>query len=218
MDFSLIVSIFPLLLKAAVVTIQISALSILLGVSVATVLIILKLARFAPFRWFATAYISLIRGTPFFVQLLLLYYGGPSFGLQLDPFTAGVISIGLNIGAYMAEAIRGALIAVDRGQDEAARSLGFGRFDTLRYVILPQAAGLMIRSVGVLSVILIKSSSLVSIISVVELTYQAQRLIGSTYKPFEVFALAAALYMVIIYLVMRLVDAAYRRSTRYMNN
>lgn len=218
MDFSLIVSIFPLLLKATVVTVEISALSIVLGVSVAILLIILKMARIAPFRWFATAYISIVRGTPFFVQLLLLYYGGPSFGLQLDPFTAGVICIGFNIGAYMAEAIRGALIAVDKGQDEAARSLGFGAFETLRYVIFPQAAGLMIRSAGNLSVILIKSSSLVSIISVVELTYQAQRLIGSTYKPFEVFLLAAALYMTIIYVVMRLIDLAYRRSTRYLNS
>nr|WP_300271731.1 hypothetical protein [Halomonas sp.] len=89
------------------------------------------------------------------------------------------------------------------------------RLATLRYTILPQAAGLMIRSIGVLAIILVKNSSLVSIISVVELTYQAQRLIGSTYKPLEVFTLSALMYIVIIYAVMGMVEFLYRRATRY---
>ncbi|QEW07273.1 amino acid ABC transporter permease [Nitrincola iocasae] len=215
MDFELMVGVTPLLLKAAWVTVDISARAISLGFVVACVLVFMRSIKFIPLQWFARGYISVIRGTPYFVQLLLVFYGGPALGIRLDPFTCGVLVGAFNIGAYMSEAIRGALESVDSGQNEASRSIGFGRFQTLTYVVLPQAAGLMIRSVGVLGIVLVKNSSLVSIISVVELTYQAQRLIGSTYKPFEIFALTAVMYICIVYAVMGIVELAYRRATRY---
>jgi polar amino acid transport system permease protein len=215
MDYALMAEITPLLIKAAWVTVDISARAIVLGFFVACFLVFFRSVKFTPLRWFARAYVSVIRGTPYFVQLLLVFYGGPTIGLSLDPFTCGVVVGGFNIGAYMSEAIRGAIESVDSGQTEAARSLGFGRLATLLDVVLPQAAGLMIRSVGVLAIVLIKKSSLVSIISVVELTYQAQRLIGSTYKPLEIFSLSALMYIVIIYAVMGIVELAYRRATRY---
>lgn len=215
MDFDLMVGVTPLLLKAAWVTVDISARAVSLGFVVACVLVFLRTIKFIPVQWFARGYISVIRGTPYFVQLLLVFYGGPTLGLTMDPFTCGVVVGAFNIGAYMSEAIRGALESVDSGQNEASRSIGFGRFQTLIYVVLPQAAGLMIRSVGVLGIVLVKNSSLVSIISVVELTYQAQRLIGSTYKPFEIFALTAVMYICIVYAVMGIVELAYRRATRY---
>ena len=215
MDFNLMVEITPLLIQAAGVTIDISARAIFFGFFIACALVFLRTARIRPLRWLARSYISVVRGTPYFVQLLLIFYGGPAIGLRLDPFTCGVVVGAFNIGAYMSEAIRGAIESVDSGQNEASRSLGFGRLTTLQYIILPQAAGLMIRSVGVLAIILVKNSSLVSIISVVELTYQAQRLIGSTYKPLEVFTLSALMYIVIIYAVMGIVEFLYRRATRY---
>ena len=115
----------------------------------------------------------------------------------------------------MSEAIRGSIASVDSGQAEAARSLGFGRAQTLLSIVLPQAAALMIRSVGVLAIVVVKNSSLVSIISVVELTYQAQRLIGSTYKPLEIFTLSALMYIIIVYAVMGIIELAYRRAMRY---
>lgn len=215
MDFQLMADVTPLLLKAAWVTIDISVRAIVFGFLVASVLVFLRSAKFRPIRWFARAYVSVVRGTPYFVQLLLVFYGGPTIGLDLEPFTCGVVVGAFNIGAYMSEAIRGAIESVDRGQNEASRTLGLGRLATLVYVILPQASGLMVRSIGVLAIVLIKNSSLVSIISVVELTYQAQRLIGSTYKPLEIFAVSALMYIVIIYAVMGLVELAYRRSVRY---
>ena len=116
------------------------------------------------------------------------------------------MAFGLNIGAYMSEGIRGAILAVDKGQNEAARTLGFGRFQTLRYFILPQSAPLMLRSLGVNTVILVKGTALISTIGVVDLTYSAQRLVTSTYKPFEVFGVAAVFYLIIIYGVTKLVD------------
>ncbi|MFY0991966.1 amino acid ABC transporter permease [Halomonas sp. C05BenzN] len=215
MDISLMIDITPLLVKAAWVTIDISARALFFGFFIASALVALRTSRNTPARWLARAYISVVRGTPYFVQLLLVFYGGPAIGLRLDPFTCGVVVGAFNIGAYMSEAIRGAIESVDSGQNEASRSLGFGRLATLQHIVLPQAAGLMIRSIGVLAIILVKNSSLVSIISVVELTYQAQRLIGSTYKPLEVFTLSALLYIVIIYAVMGIVEFLYRRATRY---
>ncbi|WP_106230441.1 amino acid ABC transporter permease [Halomonas ventosae] len=215
MDFNLMIDITPLLVKAAWVTVDISARALFFGFFIAAALVVMRTARLPPLRWLARAYISVVRGTPYFVQLLLVFYGGPAIGLRLDPFTCGVVVGAFNIGAYMSEAMRGAIESVESGQNEASRSLGFGRLATLRYIILPQAAGLMIRSIGVLAIILVKNSSLVSIISVVELTYQAQRLIGSTYKPLEIFTLSALMYIVIIYAVMGMVEFLYRRATRY---
>lgn len=215
MDINLMIDIMPLLVKAAWVTIDISARALFFGFFIATALVVLRTSRLPHLRWLGRGYISVVRGTPYFVQLLLVFYGGPAIGLRLDPFTCGVVVGAFNIGAYMSEAIRGAIESVDSGQNEASRSLGFGRLTTLQYIILPQAAGLMIRSIGVLAIILVKNSSLVSIISVVELTYQAQRLIGSTYKPLEVFTLSALMYIVIIYAVMGMVEFLYRRATRY---
>ena len=215
MDVDLMIEVTPLLIKAAWVTVDISIRAIVLGFIVASVLVLLRSVQFKPLKWFVRGYVSIIRGTPYFVQLLLVFYGGPTLGLRLDPFTCGVIVGAFNIGAYMSEAIRGAIESVEHGQNEASRSLGFGRAETLIYVTLPQAAGLMIRSVGVLAIVLVKNSSLVSIISVVELTYQAQRLIGSTYKPFEIFILTAVMYICIVYAVMGMVELAYRRATRY---
>ncbi|MEJ5022111.1 amino acid ABC transporter permease [Ochrobactrum vermis] len=206
MNFSLMAEVFPYFLEAALVTVEISALAILIGLSVGALATAAKLSRFWPLRFIGTAYVSVFRGTPCLLQLFVLYFGGPQIGINLEPFAAGAIGLGLNIGAYYAEAMRGAILTVDAGQREAARSIGFGSGQSMRFVVLPQAARLMIRSLGVNTVMLIKGSALVSAISVVELTYTAQRFIGSTYRPFEIFGIAAAIYMVLIYIVARFVD------------
>lgn len=211
MDFALMERIAPYFLQAAGVTLQVAALTFVFSVLIGAVVTAGRMARLAPLRWLATGYVSVFRGTPCLVQLFLIYFGGPQLGFDLTPFAAGVIGMSLNVGAYMAEAIRGAILTVDRGQAEAARSIGFGRGRTMAYVILPQAARLMIRSIGVNTVMMVKGTSLVSAISVVELSYTAQRYIGSTFKPFEIFALAAVLYMVIVYAVSRTVELLDRR-------
>lgn len=211
MDFALMQRVFPFFMEAALVTIEISALALLLGLAMAALAAAARLSRSGPLRWLGTAYVSVFRGTPCLIQLFLLYFGGPQVGINLDPFAAGVIGLGLNIGAYMTESVRGAILAVDRGQAEASRTIGFSRWQTTRLVVLPQAARLMIRPLGVNTIALIKGSALVSAISVVEMTYTAQRFISSTYKPFEIFAIAAVLYMIIIYVVSRVVDHLDRR-------
>ncbi len=200
MDFGLMTRVAPYFVEAAVVTVELSILSILLGLILGALATAAKMSSVLSLRIIANVYISVIRGTPCLIQLFILYFGGPQIGINLDPFAAGAIGLGINIGAYMAETMRGSIIAVDKGQIEAARTLGLSRFKTFYYVILPQAARLMIRPLGVNINAQIKATALVSAISVVELTYTAQRYIGSTYRPFEMFILAGVLYMVIIYI------------------
>ncbi len=212
MDIALIGRIIPVFVQAAWTTVQISLLSLVLGLAVAALIAGLRLSHLAALRFVGAAYVSVFRGTPALLQIFLLYFGGPQLGIQLEPFAAGAIALGLNIGAYMAESIRGGVLSVDRGQMEAARSLGFGEGQSMRWIVLPQAAKLMIRPLGVNAVALVKGTALVATISVVELTYTAQRFIGSTYKPFEIFAVTAVLYMIMVYgltLVIDRLDRAY---------
>ena len=199
MDTELMLKVYPFFLKAAWITIELSVLTTILGLACGALGAAARLSRLSALRWIGAAYVSLIRGTPALIQLFLLYFGGPQIGIQLDAFSAGVIGLGVNIGAYMTETIRGAIVAVDKGQTEAARTLGLSRWQAMRKVVIPQAARLMVRPLGVNINALIKGTALVAPISVIELTYTAQRYIGSTYKPFEMFMISGALYMVIIY-------------------
>lgn len=192
-------NVFPFFLQAAWLTIVLSVLTTLLGLACGTLGVAARLSRFAALRFIGAAYVSVIRGTPALIQLFILYFGGPQIGIQLDAFQAGVIGLGVNIGAYMTETMRGAIISVDKGQMEAARTLGLSQWQGMRAVVLPQALRLMVRPLGVNINALIKGTALVAAISVIELTYTAQRYIGSTYKPFEMFLLSGALYMIIIY-------------------
>jgi polar amino acid transport system permease protein len=193
----------PFFIEAAIVTVQLSILSIALGLILGALGAAGRLSDVLAFRMIATTYVSVIRGTPALIQLFILYFGGPQVGINLDPFAAGAIGLGINIGAYMAETMRGAIVAINRGQAEAARTLGLSKFQAFYKVVFPQAARLMIRPLGVNINAQIKATALVSAISVVELTYTAQRYIGSTYRPFEMFALAGILYMIIIYVAGR---------------
>ena len=198
MDFALMGRVWVYFADAALVTVQISILAILLGLILGATAALGSLSIKAYLRWPSRAYVSLFRGTPALIQLFLLYFGGPQVGIHLDPFAAGVIGLGVNIGAYMCESIRGAIISVDKGQIEAGRCLGMGHVQVMRKVILPQAARMMVRPLGVNSIALIKGSAIVSTISVLELSYTAHRYISSTYKPFEMFILASVFYLIIV--------------------
>ena len=211
MDYDLMARVAFYFAKAAWVTVEVSFLSVFLGLGLGLTAALCKLS---PNRWLqipARIYVSVFRGTPCLIQLFVIYFGGPQIGLQLEPFAAGVLGLGINIGAYMTESIRGAVQAVDRGQTEASRSLGLSKGQTMRKVILPQAACLMIRPLGVNTIALIKGSSLVSAISVLELTYTAHRYISSTYRPFEMFMLSAMFYLLIITIASFLIQQLDRR-------
>ena len=211
MDFELMLRVYPFFLEAAWVTIQLAVLTTILGLTCGALGASARMSRIAVFRAIGAVYVSVFRGTPALIQLFILYFGGPQIGIQLDAFEAGVIGLGINAGAYMTETIRGAIISIPKGQREAARTLGLSRWQAFYKTILPQAARLMVRPLGVNLNMLIKATALVAAISVVELTYTAQRYIGSTYKPFEMFLLAGILYMIIIYVTGRAVAWLDRR-------
>jgi polar amino acid transport system permease protein len=198
MDFELILRIWPFFAEAALVTVQVSILAILLGLFLGFISALGSLSHSPLLRWPSRTYVSFFRGTPALIQLFLLYFGGPQIGIRLDAFEAGVIGLGINIGAYMCESIRGAIISVEKGQTEAGRCLGMSQLQVMRKVILPQAARMMVRPLGINSIALIKGSAIVSTISVLELSYTAHRYISSTYKPFEMFILASLFYIVIV--------------------
>jgi polar amino acid transport system permease protein len=212
LDWQIITHYFPFLVKGAIITLQISAISLLLGLLVGLVAALLILSANPLLNWPARFYVWIVRSTPLLVQLFIIYFGLPQFGLSLNPFWSGVLALALNTGAYNAETIRGGILAVPKGQQEAARSLGMSKGLTMRRIILPQAMRLIIPPLGNNFVILIKDTSLVSTITLVELTLTAQRLIGSTYKPFEMYLMAAVLYAILTTFATLLLRQVERRT------
>lgn len=197
LDWGTIVHYFPFLVQGSILTLKISVISLIFGFLFGLIGALLKLSSNRILFWIGTFYVWIIRSTPLLVQLFLIYFGLPQLGIDLGPFMSGVLALAVNTGAYNAETIRGGIISVPSGQMEAARSLGMGPALAMRRIILPQAIRMAIPALGNNFVILIKDTSLVSTITLVELTLTAQRLIGSTYKPFEMYLMAAFLYAVL---------------------
>lgn len=156
--------------QAAVVTVEVSVLAFLVAVPLGLLLAIGRVYGSFAFRALTRGYIELFRGTPVLLQLFVIYYGLPSLGLRLGPLEAAIIGLGMNYAAYEAEVYRGALLAIPRGQAEASRALGLGPWQTLRHVLVPQALRLALPAMTNDFVALLKDSSLVSVIAVIELT------------------------------------------------
>jgi polar amino acid transport system permease protein len=213
-DLAFFWSLVPQMLQALAVT----TLATIQGFIVAAVLgLFLALGRRSSVKlisWPVTAFIEFIRSTPLLVQLFIIYFGLPQMGIELGPFVAGVLGLGLNVGAYNAETIRGGIISVPVGQTEAARSLGMSSALAMRRIILPQALRIIVPPLGNNFIILIKDTSLVSTITLVELTLTAQRFIGSTYKPFEMYLMAAVLYAVLTTTASLLLGRLEKRTNR----
>ncbi len=204
----------PELLRGVQVTVQVSLSAALLAVMVAVPAALAKLYGPAPLRALAVAYIEVFRGTSALVQLFWLFFVLPQFGLLLEPLTAGILALGLNTGAYGAEVVRGAVLAVPRGQWEAGSALNLSRLQALRHLILPQACVAMIPPWGNLWIELLKASSLVSLITLADLSFKARQLNQNTLQTAEVFSLTLLLYLAMALLItlgMRLLE---RRVTR----
>ena len=189
----------PMLLKGELVTIEISALAMALAIVCGLALALLRLYGIAPLRWLAVAYIEVIRGTPLLIQLYLIYYGLPNVGIKLNAFVAAVLGLGLNYAAYEAENYRAGIQAVPRGQMEAALSIGMSRWLALRAVILPQAIRIVIPPVTNDFIALFKDSSLVSVITMVELTKVYGMLALTTYDFMGLGLVTAAIYFGLSY-------------------
>ncbi len=207
----------PVLLNAAGVTISVTLVSFCIGLLIA--LVVGTVRRYSPSGFLSQmlgAYVEVFRGTPLLVQLFFIYYGLPTVGIILDAFTAGVIGLGLNSGAYMSEIIRAAMLSVSRGQEEAAYSLGFSRFQTIRFVVFPQAIRVAIPPMMNSFSSLLKDSSLVSVISITELTRVGNLIYSRTSRPFEIYLTLGIFYFVMTFSVTILSRYLERRSSRWV--
>ena len=189
----------PLLLRGALVTLETSLLAIVLGIVVGVALTVLRQARVRPVEWACQVYMSVMRGTPLFIQILIVYYVLPGLGFDIPRFAAGVVALSLNSGAYVTEILRGGLSMIPRGQVDAARSVGMSRALMWRHVLLPQAIALVLPPLTVEFTSLLKASALLSVIAVVELTRTAQQIIAATFRPVELWLAAGALYFVMCF-------------------
>ena len=187
----------PVLLQGTVLTIKFAFMSMVFGLAIGTLVAIMGIGKIRVLRGIARAYVSVMRGTPLLVQIFVVYYGLPGIGISLDPTPAGVLTLSLNVGAYLSESMRGALEGMPRGQWLAAYSLGLSYWQTLRYVIAPQALRIAVPSLGNSLISLIKDTSLVSVIIVTELLRSAQEVIASTYQPLPLYLACAAIYWVL---------------------
>lgn len=185
------------LAEAAWVTLYVSILSMFVAVGVGFLCAIMRVYGIWPLRMLATLYIEVIRGTPLFIQLLIIFFGLPGIGIQLSPLLAGVLGLGLNYGAYEAENYRAGLLAIPKGQMEAARALGMTHFQGLRHVVIPQSFRLVLPPVTNDFISLLKDSSLVSMITILELTGAYRQLATTYYDYFGTGLLVAAIYLLI---------------------
>ncbi|MFB9990749.1 amino acid ABC transporter permease [Deinococcus oregonensis] len=204
----------PVLVQGAGITLGFALAAMVLGLPLGFAVALARLSRFAALRWVTSIYVSFIRGTPLLVQIFVIYYGLPSFGVTLNPVVGGVLALTLNAGAYLSETIRGAIQSVPRGQREAATSLGLNGAQTMRLIVLPQALRVAAPSLGNSLIGLVKDTSLVSVITVVELLRSAQLVIARTFEPFGPYLMAALLYWIISLLLEGVQRAVERRLSR----
>ena len=183
-------------IDGAIITAQQTALATVVAVSIAVLMGLMRLAPSLFVRGIATAYIEIFRGTSLLVQLFWIFFVLPLFGLPLEKFTAGFLAVGMNLGAYGAEVVRGAIQSVPKGQYEAALALNLSPMTRMRRIIFPQAILLMLPPWGNLLIELLKGTALVALISVSDLMFEAKQINGSTFLSIEAFGTALIVYYI----------------------
>ena len=202
-DVWLIVESIPFLVKGAVYTVQVSVLAIVLGLVLGWMLGLVAVSGVRWLRAIAWGYVQFIRGTPLLVQIFLIYFGLPALGINIPPYWSGVIALGLNSAGFQAEIVRAGIESIDRGQTEAARSIGMSGVQTLLFILVPQTIRRVIPPLTNELITLTKSSSLLSAIAVLELTHAGQAIIARTFAPFEIYAAVAVFYLILIAVLSR---------------
>lgn len=202
----------PLLLAGAAITVQITAISVAMGLVIGCMIGIARLCKVKLLRYLANIYVDFIRGTPLLIQIFLVYFALPAMtGNRVDPFLAAVTACSINSGAYIAEIFRGGIQSIDKGQMEAGRSLGMTWWQTMRYIILPQAFKRIIPPLGNEFIAMLKDSSLVSVIGFEELTRRGQLVIARTYASLEIWMVVAFIYLIMTFAVARFTGLLEKR-------
>ena len=212
-DFNLLLKSIPLLLKGAMITLEVSLLSTLFGIGVGLILIGMRAVPFRLLNYIAALYISLVRGTPLLIQIFFIYYALPGLvGIDVPPFLAGVITLSLNSGAFMTEVFRAGISAIPQGQMEAAQALGLKKKIIWGRIILPQVFIKILPPLTNELTMLVKASGLLSVITVVELVRSAQQVMMQTFRPAEVLIAAAVLFFIICFMLSSLARRLERRA------
>ncbi|PKM72944.1 MAG: amino acid ABC transporter permease [Firmicutes bacterium HGW-Firmicutes-16] len=218
--FDILVQTFPTFTKAMLQTVEVTILSLFFATVLGVVFCMFKMSKLRPLQWIANVYISIIRGTPLMVQMLFIYFGVsmairativPDFRWNLT--VAGIVIMSLNAGAYMTELIRGGIEAVDKGQMEAARSLGLSYGQAMKKIIMPQAFRLMLPSIINQFIITLKDTSLLSVIALRELTQNTRIIVANNMEYFIMYAIVGIYYWVIVSILAALAKMIERRTT-----
>ncbi|ABZ83315.1 glutamine abc transporter, permease protein [Heliomicrobium modesticaldum Ice1] len=187
-------------------TVKVTAISVMIGTVIGLFIALARLSHWRLLRWVAAIYTDVIRGTPLLVQIFIVHLGAPKLiGQSLPAMTSGLIALSVNSGAYVAEIFRAGIQSIDKGQMEASRSLGMSYGQAMRFVILPQAFRRVIPPLGNEFIAMLKDSSLVSVISLPELTMAGRTVLGSTARVWEAWLPVAAIYLTLTLLFSRLV-------------
>ncbi len=207
----------PLLTKGLWITVEVTVLSLLLALVIGLISCFLALSKRAPLRWISKVYVGLVRGTPLLVQVFYIYFAIPQllqlmgFDVRLTPFIAGLITLTLNAGAYLSEIFRGAINAVNPGQMEAARSLGLSHAQAMKKVVLPQAFRICLPSLVNQFIITLKDSSLISVIGLADIMYQAKIYVGRSVEALATYTWVALYYFVIISILTQVAKYVERK-------
>lgn len=211
MKFEFLTTYWPFYIEGLKITIIYSVFAVIFGIILGVMLALMKLSKLKIFKAFAVSYINFVRGTPILVQIYIVYFGLFSFGINLADSTAGIAALAINSGAYVAEIVRAGIEAVDRGQIEAARSLGMSHFATTRLLVIPQAIKNILPALCNEFIVTTKNTSMLSIIGIHDLMYNTDTIRGNTLLAFEPLIVAAAIYFTISYVLTKLIGILERR-------
>lgn len=202
MDMVLLDRLMPALMQGLTMTMKIFVIAIIAGFILGLVVALMRLSKIWVVKSIASVYVTVIRGTPMIVQLFFIYFGINSLdAISLDNVTAGILTLTLNAGAYFAEIIRAGILAVDKGQVEAARSLGMSKTKTMTLIVIPQALRKMVPTITNQSIISLKDTSLLSIIGIADITQRGDVVASATFQSFEVWTIVGCVYLVIIWIL-----------------
>ncbi len=202
--------------KAFLIAVEVAAVTIVISWVCGLFGVLAKQSRYRALRYPAEFYIWFIRGTPQLVQVFLVYFGLPQVGLNLDPFVAGALALGVGSGAYVAEIFRSGLLAIPKGQPESAQALGMGNSLTFRRVVFPQMIRIVVPALTNEAINTLKNTSLLSTITIMELTLYTQAVIASTFRPFEFYIIVSVLYLVITTVLTQFAKWYERRYALYL--
>ena len=228
LNFSFLTKYWPMFVRGAGTTLILSVFTVFLGLLLGIVLALMRLGKFKPLSLFSAAYTEFMRGTPLMVQIFFIFYALPQIGIRITDFlgigaligfdfprfASGIIAMGLNSAAYVGEIIRAGIQAVDKGQTEASRSLGMNGWQTMRFVVLPQAFKNILPALGNEFVTVIKESSIVTVIGITELMFNTSQVYSSSYRYFESLIVCALIYFVLTFTTSRLLGVMEGRMKR----